>query len=101
MGNTDFYKKMLDIFASSSHLKEINELFSSGDWKNYQIKVHALKGVALTVGAKALSDIAKEIEQAVKVGNVEVAISHNSELNDVYEDTIALINSGDLAISSE
>ena len=101
MGNTDFYKKMLDIFASSSHMKEINELFSSGDWKNYQIKVHALKGVALTVGAKALSDIAKEIEQAVKVGNVEVAISHNSELNDVYEDTIALINSGDLAISSE
>ncbi len=93
MGKVDFYQKMLNIFASSNHMKEINELFEAKNWTNYQIKVHALKGVALTIGAVGLSESAKSLEQAAKNNKIDFVMANHQSLNELYERVILLINS--------
>ena len=47
---------------------QIEALMQAGDWKNYTIKVHALKSIARLIGATALSEDARYLEGA---GNAE------------------------------
>jgi signal transduction histidine kinase/HPt (histidine-containing phosphotransfer) domain-containing protein/ActR/RegA family two-component response regulator len=99
MGKPEFYKKMLGIFASGNHLKEIDELLNEKNWVDYQIKVHALKGIAMTIGAVELSELAKSLEQSVKSGNTDYVLEHHHELRELYQKVVDLINSGGVKIS--
>ncbi|MBR5969617.1 MAG: response regulator [Lachnospiraceae bacterium] len=47
---------------TESNADEISRLAEEGDYKNYTIKVHALKSSALLIGAAELSALAKELE---------------------------------------
>ena len=46
--------------------KLLEELYEKQDWKNYIIKVHALKGTMRSIGAVPLSEKAKALEMAGK-----------------------------------
>ena len=96
MGNPDFYRKMLDTFVKLNPIDEIDRLFRAEDWINYQVKVHALKSSALTVGARVLSELARGIEQAVRVNDIGYALQHHQELCDVFRETAERIKSGEL-----
>ena len=96
MGKPDFYRKMLEIFASGNHLKEINDLFVAQNWENYMIKVHALKGIAMTIGAVNLSEKAKKLEQAVRNGSIDYVTANHDDLCELYQRVVDLINSGEL-----
>ena len=98
MSSRDFYRKMLDTFVALNPIDEIDRLFRDENWNTYQVKVHALKSSALTVGARVLSDVAKGIEQAVRVNDIGYAVKHHQELCDIYRDTVNLIKSGNLVI---
>ncbi|WP_274968793.1 ATP-binding protein [Succinimonas amylolytica] len=99
MNNRDFYRKMLDTFVTLNPIDEIDSLFKAEDWSNYQVKVHALKSSALTVGARVLSELARGIEQAVRVNDIGYALQHHQELCDVFRETRDLIKSGELEMS--
>ena len=99
MNNRDFYRKMLDTFVTLNPIDEIDRLFKAEDWINYQVKVHALKSSALTVGARVLSELARGIEQAVRVNDIGYALQHHQELCDVFRETRDLIKSGELEMS--
>lgn len=58
----------------------IEELFLAKEWEDYRTNVHALKGSSLNMGCTGLSADAKAIEQAVKNGDIEFAISHHADL---------------------
>ena len=62
--NEDILKKTLEQFYRS--IKEnsdaIESFFMNGDYKNYTIKVHALKSSARLIGALSLSDKARHLE---------------------------------------
>lgn len=96
MSNRDFYRKMLDTFVELNSIDEIDRLFQDKDWSNYQVKVHALKSAALTVGARELSERARGIEQAVRVNDIGYALLHHQELCEVFRETRDLIKSGKL-----
>ena len=99
MSNRDFYRKMLDTFVELNSIDEIDKLFQEKDWANYQVKVHALKSASLTVGARALSELARGIEQAVRVNDIGYALLHHQELCAVFRETRDLIKSGELEIA--
>ncbi|WP_406546459.1 ATP-binding protein [Succinimonas sp.] len=99
MSNRDFYRKMLDAFVELNSIDEIDKLFQEKDWANYQVKVHALKSASLTVGARALSELARGIEQAVRVNDIGYALLHHQELCAVFRETRDLIKSGELEIA--
>ena len=49
----------------------ITKFYKEEDWKNYVIKVHALKSTSLTIGAKELSAKAKALEFAGKEDRID------------------------------
>lgn len=55
-------------------------------WKNYQIKVHALKNSAALIGAIALSEEAKALEYASRDNNIDYIITNHAEYTSDYMD---------------
>ena len=52
------YLEMLEMFCTQGpeKEKEIQTLYDAENWKDYAIKVHALKSTSLTIGAERLSE---------------------------------------------
>ena len=77
---------VLKIFYDTIGAKsdELNSYYVSEDWKNYTIKIHALKSSAKLVGAIELSDAAFGLEMAGKEGNVRYIKEHHGIFMDQY-----------------
>ena len=71
-----FYKELLDSFVAScgEKKKELDDHFSKEAWKDFEIKIHALKSMSKTIGAMELSDMAFELEKAAEEENKEKII---------------------------
>ena len=63
----------LTVFAESvrTGADEIEGFFKNKDWKNYTVKVHALKSTARVIGAEELSEKARRLENAGVNGYLE------------------------------
>ena len=59
---------------------EIEGYYASEDWKNYTIKVHALKSSSKLVGAMGMSEDAQKLENAGKAGDVDYIREHHEAL---------------------
>ena len=72
-GAEDAYGALLKVFYDSGSITEeqLNGFYESGDFKNYTIKVHALKSSARIIGAKDLGEEAYELEKAGKAGDTD------------------------------
>ncbi len=81
-GDMQFYEELLVKFGQDAEKKatDINSFYEKGDFDNYHILVHALKSVSKMVGAYALSDMAKKLEEASKDGNTAFIKEHHEEL---------------------
>ena len=53
-------------------MADLRKYFEAGDWKNYGIQVHTLKGTSRTIGAESLSAMAAELEKASNREDAEV-----------------------------
>ena len=60
------------------------------NWKDFVIKVHALKSTSLNIGALPLSELAKRLELAGKAGEYDEVIRGSGELFDKYVKVLAL-----------
>ncbi|MCI8333903.1 MAG: response regulator [Lachnospiraceae bacterium] len=90
-GEEEFYLEMLEMFCTQGpeKEKEIQTLYDAENWKDYAIKVHALKSTSLTIGAERLSEYAKSLELAGKKGDVEYIRQNHSGLLSMYEEVCA------------
>ncbi len=72
-GDPEAYIEQLNFFYKflDKKVNEIEELYSGGSWKEYTIKVHALKSSARLIGATAFGEEAQLLENAGKSGNLE------------------------------
>ncbi|WP_051208731.1 ATP-binding protein [Butyrivibrio sp. WCD3002] len=74
-----FFKESIDNKAD-----EIEEYYFKDDFKNYSAKVHALKSSARLIGAKNLSDKARELEEAANRDDIDFVRDNNYELISEY-----------------
>lgn len=65
-------------------LKELDGLQQKGDYENYTIKIHGLKSTSLSIGAKSVSDMAKEQELAGKAGDYAFIDTHIVDFKKEY-----------------
>ncbi|MBP5180981.1 MAG: response regulator [Clostridiales bacterium] len=72
-GDIDLYLDILNEYYSNgkSSYDSIKQFYETEDWKNYVIKVHALKSTSLTIGAKELSEKAKALEFAGREDRID------------------------------
>jgi PAS domain S-box-containing protein len=72
-GNTNLFRKLLMEFATD-HSDDIQKIVDALDAEGYEVAqrlAHTVKGVAGTIGAQKLSDVAKEVEAAAKEKSTE------------------------------
>ncbi|MCR5559761.1 MAG: transporter substrate-binding domain-containing protein [Schwartzia sp.] len=93
-GSAEDYLSVLRIFLESVEEKadEIQQLFESRDWKNYTTKVHALKSSARIIGAAALSEQAKHLEDAGNQLQVEEITQKTPALLELYRSCSKLLD---------
>ncbi|MCR4923912.1 MAG: DegV family EDD domain-containing protein [Lachnospiraceae bacterium] len=72
-GSQEAFRVVLELFykAIDTKAEELEKFFYKKDWKNYTIKVHALKSSARLIGAVALADEAEALEYAGKEENID------------------------------
>ncbi len=86
-GSEEAFKTVLKIFFDSIPDKyaELENSYTSGDWENYTIKIHALKSSAKLIGALELSDRAQLLENAGKEGNIQYIQEHYASFMEDYQ----------------
>jgi len=62
------------------HSSLLDSLYERQDWKNYIIKVHALKSTMRSLGAGPLSEMAKALERAAQEGNMDYIRKHHGAM---------------------
>ena len=92
-GSEEAFKSVLKIFFDSVPIKapELDGYYSAGDWKNYTIKIHALKSSAKLIGAMDLSEKAQALEKAGKEGNRDFIVINHKIFIDEYLDLWKLL----------
>lgn len=87
------YKEILRLYCLDSGRKrrELREFVENGDYKRYEIEVHALKSASANIGAMALSDLAKEHEMAAARGNEAFVRKNYEELLLIYTKQVEYI----------
>jgi len=90
-GNKDVYYEILEMFVQDGieKLEQLNSYVENEDWKNYIIKVHALKSTSLTIGAVMLSEFAKKLELAGKSEDFGIIRKENKKLLKLYNEVIS------------
>ena len=71
--------------------KDLEAYYTAGDYKNYCILIHGFKNNAYTIGATALGDLAKELENQSRDGFKESVLELQQEVFERY-DRICRIN---------
>ncbi len=87
-GMEDFYEEIVGDFVNDNMLEVISESFEKRDWNSYHVRTHALKGIALTIGATEFSAFAKRMELASKEGRYDEVEKNQEEFMKQYAELI-------------
>ena len=90
MNNEDSYLEILDITYADGlkKLELIKKLYDEKDIKNLTVEIHAVKSVAASVGAIALSDSARDLEYAGRHEDINYIDSNFEAVYNQYKDFI-------------
>ncbi len=91
LDDEDIYREILEEYVNSEKIDELNEFFASKDWKNYQIRIHAVKSTSLTIGARELSEMALALETACKEGREDYILCNHEACTSKYRSVLDVI----------
>lgn len=90
MEDEEFYREMLQTFLDSPSAMELRRYYEESDFENYRIKIHAIKSNLANIGAMIVSDMAKQLELALKnENNVSYVQEHHEEFMAAYEKVVS------------
>lgn len=87
-GSEAIYREVLKSYALGKLRDEIVEYYEKQDWKNYGVKVHALKSTSLNIGAVELSEFAKALENASRNGDIDFVRSQHENILKEYDELL-------------
>lgn len=92
-GTKEDYIDVLQIHCKNGekNRKELQDFYDNKDWKNYTILVHALKSSMKTIGAQKLSELAKHLEAAGKLSEVDYIINNHDEMMQEYNRVLDIL----------
>ncbi len=73
---------------------ELQQLFEAGDWKNYGIRAHSIKGISKQIGALLFSDKAKRMEEYGNAGDGDAIRANHEKFLKEYRQLIDQIWEG-------
>ena len=97
-GDEELYRQILAEYAGAPGEKaaQLQQYFEASDWKDYAIRVHAVKSTSKMIGAGEVSELARTLELAAKGGDTETVNRNHAPFMEKYEELIgAILESGD------
>ena len=93
-GSPEDYLSVLEIAwkYGEKQLTELTQLHEDGDYENYKIKVHSMKSMTLNLGARDVSALAKQLEEAGQIHRYEFIDSHFEEFNTLYREMLTKLH---------
>ena len=85
MNDESFYREMLAEYVKNDRLDVLEKSLAENDFEHYRITIHSLKSTSLTIGAVALSELAKSLETACKEGNIDYVRSQHGKCMTDYK----------------
>ncbi len=81
-GDKDKYLNFLTAYLEEGeeYCRRLDEFYENKDWKNYTIRVHALKSTMQSMGANTLAAMAKDLEKAAKIENEQYITEYHVKL---------------------
>ena len=97
-GNQKNYIEILKTHKAggADSMAACQELYNKADWKNYTITVHGIKSSMLSIGAVALSEMAKELEMAGKREDYAYIREHHAAMLVEYRRVITILNESEV-----
>jgi signal transduction histidine kinase/DNA-binding response OmpR family regulator/HPt (histidine-containing phosphotransfer) domain-containing protein len=97
-GGKKNYFNILGICVKSaeSEQNKLQDAFEREDWKDYTIKIHALKSSMMTIGEENLSELAKRLESAGKQGDIDFIKNNHNSMIGKYRNVIEMIRSSEI-----
>ena len=74
-------------FSAGAKAEHLQQDYNAADWKNYTIRIHALKSSSGTIGAVRLSHLAAHLEQAAMQEDAEAVRQDHAEMLSLYART--------------
>ena len=89
----EMYKSILSEYCSEqkNKLPNLENCYSSHDWKNYEIYIHSLKSTSKTIGANKLFEMASELEAAAGRGDELVIADGHGKAMELYRKIVRVI----------
>lgn len=91
MEDEEFYQDMLKEYCASDKTQEMITYYETKNWKDYQIIVHGVKGISLTIGAAGLSEHMKGLEMATKASDFDYIDQNHSQVLEEYKSLLKLL----------
>ena len=87
-GDAGTYREILSLYAEDSEekIRQIEGMLEREELPDYVIEVHGLKSASRSVGALGLSELAKELEEAGKAGDIDTVKKKNEKLLKLYRE---------------
>ncbi len=92
--NEEFLMKLIGKYIEWDKRADLDAYFEEANWQDYETTVHALKSSSLNIGAKDLSEHAKELETAAKNNDIPYIFSHHHDLINEYRDLLEGLKAG-------
>jgi CheY-like chemotaxis protein/HPt (histidine-containing phosphotransfer) domain-containing protein len=93
-GMPEQYREVLAVFCEDGveKLRKIRECLDAGKYALFGTHVHGLKSAAANVGAMEISDLAKALESAEKLGDTDFIEANSGKFIDSVETLLAQIS---------
>ena len=90
-GRLEDYLKVLQLTYRNGQqqLAELRELQQQQNYNDYTIKIHGMKSTSLSIGARAISELAKAQEFAGKEGNYDFIDARMEEFQQEYQQLLS------------
>ena len=90
LGSSDLYRTIVNEYYRSGYdrYNEIKNAYDNEDWKDYTIKVHALKSSSRQIGAFELGDMAEKLENAGKDLDMETITANTMSTLDKFNELL-------------
>jgi CheY-like chemotaxis protein/HPt (histidine-containing phosphotransfer) domain-containing protein len=85
-GQRDMFKELLEycLELKDQRWQEVQDAFDKGDFEEYEIRVHAIKGAMRSLGVEEMALAAQAQEKACKEGDFEKAKANHDNLHEEY-----------------
>lgn len=90
-GDEEFYIDVLNDYVEENRKAEIEDLFSSENYADYAVEVHALKSTSRTLGFEKMGNLAEKLEHAAKDGDTDYVKANHAEAMEYLAKLLASI----------